>query len=494
MIFATRRIRLLFATLAGMEAAVLTLFLLLLFRVDWLWQDGATLLALSPARLLFFIWLGSVGMITAVDLLGRSRLSDQHYRLTLVGLVLFTGVLGVRLLAYPGAGIVSFGWLGEMVDGIVNFHRGLRPGAFLFFFIAFLWLRASAATGRSLSFFSVGVSFRLGMLLCVLGGGVLGVRFPGQVAAATLLISCFAGVGLVAVSLARSDEKAESAPGSAGSSLPWDRFAQLTLAALLTVGLALAMAGFFTPERTRAFLALFSPLWTLLGNLFFLILVVLSFVLEKIVGWIFALLQPLLANIELSETLTEVFDQLTLPPDMQETQIPSGGPIDETLLLLMRAAFALAMVAVLVVLIYVLVVRRRARYRPDETETAEAERLSFGGGALRRGWRRLRNLAGLVGRYGLGRDLLDAISVENLYANLCRLARQQGQARQPSEPPDDYLPRLSLAFPGHDEALARITEAYMRVSYGEQRMDGAELAELRAAYEQIRSPAKQAVE
>jgi len=487
MIFTNRRIRLIFIALAGMEAAVLAPFLLLLFRVDWLWQDGDSLLAISPAPLLLFVWLGLVGMIGAIDLLGRSRLSDRNYRLVIVGLVLLSGLVGVRLLIYPDAALVSLGWLVETVDGVVNFHRGLRPGAFLLFFTGFLWLRASSASGRLTTFFNVGVSFRLGVLLSLLGGGVLAVRFPSQMTAATLLATIFVGLGLLAVSLARSDEKSEGAAGSTGASLPWDRLAQLALAVALTIGLSLALAEFFTPDRIRTILAFFNPLWNLLGNLLFFVLLALSFVLEKIVTWLFAWLAPLLANVDLARTLGDAFSRLTIPPELQENQPPVAGPPNETLLMLLRAGLVMGVLVLLLVIVYVLVVRRRARARADEAEIAAAESLHFGGDALRRGWRRLRNLAGLVRRYGLGRELLDAISVENLYANLCRLARQRGQPRLPAEPPDAYLPRLALAFPGQEDGLGVITEAYMRVYYGEQTVSGEELENLRGLYENVRT-------
>ncbi|MCL4836154.1 MAG: DUF4129 domain-containing protein [Caldilineaceae bacterium] len=490
MIFTSRRIRLLFVALAGMEAVVLAPFLLLLFRVEWLWRGGEALSALPPLPLVLFVWLGLLGMIVSMDLLGRSRLSDRDYRLTIVVLVLLSGLLGIRFLFYRGAGLFNFGWLAETAEGVVNFHRGLRPGVFLIFFTGFLWLRASSASGRLITFFSVGVSFRLGVLLILLGGGILALRHPALAEGATLLVVLFVSLGLMAVSLARSDEKAEGAAGSVGASLPWDRLVQLLLAVVLTIALALALAAFFTPERIRLFLGFFDPLWNLLGQLFFLILLALTFVLEKVVQWLFAWLGPLLANVDLAETLGEAFSGLAPPPDIQESSLPQGGPANETLLLLMRMAFALLVLAVLVGIVYVLVVRRRSRPRPDESESAETDSLSFGGDALRRGWRRLRNLAGLVRRYGLGRELLDAISVENIYANLCRLGRQRGEARLPSEPPDDYLPRLASVFPGQAAGLAQITEAYMRVYYGEQAISGEELAGLRAVYERVRGAQK----
>ena len=224
----------------------------------------------------------------------------------------------------------------------------------------------------------------------------------------------------------------------------------------------------------------------MLGDLLLVVLLAQTVVMERVVRWLFALIWPLLADLDFVEQLSEAFSRLTVPTEGQETAAIEGGPANETALLLMRAAFALVILVAVLAIVYVLVARRRARPRPDEAEQVDAEQITLGGGALRRGWQRLRKLAGLVRRYGLGRELLDAISVENLYANLCRIARQRGQERHPTEPPDEYLPRLMLAFPGHDEGLATITEAYMRVYYGEQALGGAELENLKREYERIR--------
>ena len=76
--------------------------------------------------------------------------------------------------------------------------------------------------------------------------------------------------------------------------------------------------------------------------------------------------------------------------------------------------------------------------------------------------------------------------MQNIYANLCRLARRRGRPRLPSQPPDDYLPVLGQAFPGQDERLRRITTAYMRVHYGDQPVGGEELASLREDYRVLR--------
>ncbi len=98
------------------------------------------------------------------------------------------------------------------------------------------------------------------------------------------------------------------------------------------------------------------------------------------------------------------------------------------------------------------------------------------------GLSRLREWLNLLRRHGLSRQLLAAVTVQNMYANLGRIARRRGHPRSPAKSPDDYLPALRQAFPGSDEHLLRITVAYMRVHYGDQRISQDELDRLRADY------------
>ena len=76
--------------------------------------------------------------------------------------------------------------------------------------------------------------------------------------------------------------------------------------------------------------------------------------------------------------------------------------------------------------------------------------------------------------------------MQNIYANVSRLARDRGYPRRPAQPPDDYLPLLVRALGGFEEQLTRITAAYMRVHYGDHPVSRAELAQLREDYRVVR--------
>jgi hypothetical protein len=237
----------------------------------------------------------------------------------------------------------------------------------------------------------------------------------------------------------------------------------------------------------RATLALFQPLWDLLGQIISLLFVVMLLILEQLVAWIYSWLAPLLAGLEFPTILAEALGELQFAPGEGEAPLdPSADQNRELILLMIRILVITLVAGLLIVFTMIFLTRRRRRHRQEAEETAGAP-AHLDGSALRRGWDQLKRWAELVRQYGVGGQLLDALSVEAIYANLTRLARQRGHPRRPATPPDAYLPALMAAFPGNEAGLARITEAYMRVHYGDQPVSGEELAQVRADYEAVRN-------
>lgn len=85
----------------------------------------------------------------------------------------------------------------------------------------------------------------------------------------------------------------------------------------------------------------------------------------------------------------------------------------------------------------------------------------------------------------MGSDLLAAISVRNIYANMARLAARRGFPRNKARTPYEYLPDLLAAFPQAAAEAQAITDAYVAVHYGELPASRAELDALRAAYARL---------
>ena len=323
------------------------------------------------------------------------------------------------------------------------------------------------------------------MLLLILGAGILSF-LRGQDARPILWL--FLAFGLTAVALARTHEKASDA-WSVGSPPSLRRLGQLFLAVGITVGAATVVSFFYTPDRIkRTLLVGLRPLWPLLSPVLQLLLQALFLVLKPIFLGLEWLLTRLLQDLDWT-FVGEIFGTIGEISDPEEVMEQTEGVFSGVPPWVWTGLrYFLIVLAILVLMGFVLLFlnKMRAKSGRDEAEETREEEITFGGATLGRGLRWLRDMVGLVRRFGLSRQLLAAISVQNIYANLCRLARGRGYPRHPAQPPDDYLSVLAQAFPSQEEALSRITSAYMRVHYGDQSVTAVELAQLRGDYNQVR--------
>ena len=473
MLLGGRREALIHFCLVGMEIGWITPFATLLLHQHGLgWSPELTFCRLLAAVLLW---------ILALELLNRWSVESPWYQLIVALLLLLSTLAIVRIWLHYDAALGDLSWLRSTFDAVFNFHQGLRPELVLVLTNLLLWHRATNATSRSLDFFNVGVSFRLGILLLILGGGLL-MHVTGQ--DATSLFWLYLGLGLMCVSLARIQDKASSG-GSVGKPLPGRRVVQLGAAVVLTVGGVAGLSLAYTPSSIRTALGWFGPLWRALGVLLEPVGVVILWLVEVTINGLHWLLSRLLVgrNLEFLDDLRERLGELLAlmqRPDTAATTLPAW------LMTALRYGGVLLALLIALGIILLSLERIRSRLREDEAEEELEEEVTLGGGTLGRGWRWLRDRVGLVRRFGVGRELLAAISVQNMYANLCRLAGQRGYPRHPAQPPDRYLPILVEAFGGHQGALSRITMAYMRVHYGDRGVSFGELARLRGDYDEVR--------
>jgi hypothetical protein len=467
MFLTNRRMTLLYLCLAGMEAAWITPLWLLIFTP-----------APSPWTAYAGVLAGLLVWTLVLELLSRTGIHSPAYDLTVLALMALTSLLIVWAVLYRAAPVSGVGWLRRMLGDIFNFSAGLPPAVGLIAINLILWQRATAATSRDPSFFNVGVSFRLGMLLLIAGAGLLSF-IRGRSVVGFLWL--YFALGLIAVSIARISEKASEAQ-SAGKALPMRRFAQLLLAAGVTIGAAWLLSTVFTPAGIRRFFHLFDPVWRLVSPLAFALLMLIGEALNPLLLWFEAFILRLLRSPSLSG-----FEIAPVAPATTEPSFLAKIPAWIPNLLVDALVVVGIIVAVLAVTGFLVLYLERVRKGGlrDEAEDEGTERVTADG-LLERGARALRNAAGLIRRFGLSTHLLAAISVQNIYANVSRLARDRGFPRRPAQPPDDYLPALVRALGGFEEQLARITAAYMRVHYGDHPVSRAELAQLREDYRVVR--------
>jgi hypothetical protein len=503
MLLTNRRHRLLFGALAGMELSWILPFALL-FIFFWVNQidpersallgtaaANAALLALitTPAPiLLFFFWCIMLAYMLAADMLNRSLIESPGRELILITLVLGTSLLSTRLLLYPATGPADWGWFGNFFSALFNFHRGRRPELALLLLNLLLWFRVASLTGRELSFFRVGLSFRLGLLLALLGSGLLNYFVPASRPNGTVYLFAFFAFGLTAVALARMDEKALQSAGSRGANLPWPRFFQTLGAVGVVLAGAWGIAQVYTPAAIRTVLGWFSPLWNLIGLIASRVLFAIAWLLAPLLERMIVFLRRMFEMSGLFEDAPQQEALPTMPDPAQLTQFDVTGFLDEWAPV--RYALVLAGLLAILAVIWLFFMRTPPRGSAEEAEEYGAEAPDLDANLLQRGLDKLKDWADLIRRYGLGTQLLAAISVQNIYANVGRLARGRGFPRAPSQPPDEYLAALRQAFPGCADEVRRITDAYMRVEYGDHPVADDELAQLRQDFQQVqRAPA-----
>jgi len=479
MLIGDRRRGLMYLCLAGMEIAWITPFATLLLHQHGLgWSPGLTFVRLLSALLVWILML---------DVLNLMRVRSRRYELSVAGLLVISTLLLVRIWLHPGIELTDLSWLRATFDALFNFHQGLQPELILVLIGLLLWQRATSATSRSLDFFNVGVGFRLGILLLILGGGLLN-HVTGH--DATSLFWLYMALGLVVVALARIRDKS-SGGGSVGKPAPASRIGQVMAAATMTMGAAAGISVLYTPSSIRTALGWLSPLWSLLKVLSRPLGILLLWIIEIIINSLYWILSRLMAGVDL-EIIDELRERLAGLLEVGQRSEVAPIEVPASLAAAIRYGGVLLALVVMVGIILLSLRKLRDRQQAEETEEELVQDITLGKGTLGRAWSWLRDRAGLVRRFGVGRDLLAAISVQNMYANLCRLAGQRGYPRHPAQPPDRYLPVLIEAFHGHQEALSRITTAYMRVHYGDRLVSIGELARLRGDYNEVRTSEQEA--
>ncbi len=479
-----RRLRLLFICMAGMDVVIFTPFFLLFLGAPLLWRTGEMPPPLAILTPLAWMWPSILAAMLVLEILNRRRMGDRTYVVLTLGLMVTTTLLAVRLILHPGVGLGEWGWVANTADTLFNFHRGLRVEFMVVAGAIFVWQRAIRATSRGSGFFGVGMSFRVGVLLLFLGGGLLSGLSPVHEVSAQLLLWTYFGLGLVAVAIARLDDKSKHALSSKGALMPPRMVTAVVLAATLCVGLMAGFSAYFTPQHLRRAIAWFNPLWAFLGAILARLLALLFILLAPVFNFLEWLVQRLMANSNLAEFLGQMAENQ--PGEDATRQLEQLPPLPEWLSQTIRYGVVGVVLLVALFLVLLFLARLQARLSVDEGEEIDQAAMRLDGNFLRRGLDRLREMARLAGRFPLGSQLLAAITVQNMYANLTRMARRRGHPRRPAQPPDEYLPILAQAFPGQDAALERLTAAYMRVHYGDRTISREELAQIRQDYQAVR--------
>jgi hypothetical protein len=462
----------LYATLVAAEMCWLTPWVLVITQRAEIATTYATALTLG---------LLVLAVIYFSRVMDRLQFDLSYQRVILIVAVVITTALIMRSLLYPGYGLFDLGWLGKAGGALLYFYS-LPPEAGVVAITLFLWWRGISIGQRHLTFQGVAFSFRLGVLLLVFSAPLLSIAAAYD---STALILPFFFFSLMAVALARVEE-VNQAKGGVGAPFNFTWLAILLGSIVVVLVTAWLISWIYSVEGFSQILRWLEPVFAPLLRLFEYILIFLFKLLEPLLRWFFGIFQ------RVAENLPENMEGLE-PLGLED--LPVGETTQPPRLLMAISRYVcLGLAGVVALLVLALTLRRRRDRQRGGDELRESlwSSAAFADGmlnSLRDGWDRLRDLAGLVGQFGPGMRLYAAVSIRKIYANMARLAESQGFPRQPAQTPYEYLPALGRAFPDCQAEATAITEAYVKVHYGEVPENIRDLQRIRECWQRIREHA-----
>ena len=413
-------------------------------------------------------------------IMDRLQLDLLYQRVILIVAVVITTPLIIHSLLYPSYGWLDLGWLGKTGEALLSFYS-LPPAVGISAIVLFLWWRGISIGQRNLTFQGAAFSFRLGVLLLIFSTPLLFILNYDS----TVLILPFFFFSLMAVALARVEE-VNQAKGGVGAPFNFTWLAILLGSVVIVLATAWLISQMYSFEGFSQVLRWLQPVFDPLLRVVEYVLILLIRLLEPLLRWFFRIFQGAFESLAQSVESLENLGPLPLPdlPTTEPTQPPR-------LLMDISRYVCLSLLGVGALMALALTLRRRRdrRRRGDEIRESLWSSAAFADGmlnSLRDGWDRFKDVAGLVGRFGPGMRLYAAVSIRKIYANMARLAEKQGFPRQPAQTPYEYLPVLGLAFPDCQAEAVAITEAYVKVHYGEAPESIRDLQHIRECWQQIR--------
>ncbi|MCA9872708.1 MAG: DUF4129 domain-containing protein [Anaerolineales bacterium] len=459
---------LIYLTWALMEIALLTPLCFALMRWVHFWPPSLFMFCLLLLLLLPF---NLVRLMSALDI------DTEQQRRVLIVALLVTVLVAWRTLFYRPESLLDLRWLRNFVANLAEINNLLwLRDLSLFLLIAFVWWRGLRLAGKTFTIAGAGLRLRVGGLILAplviwFGNG----RVTWSLAPFILL---FFLAGLTAVALIRAEEVEQAKTGRSASLDPrW--VTAVFLAALLIVLAASLLALLVAGDPALAAVSWLAPLWAALyaggtvviNTLFYLILPLFKFIgwlVELLIAW----LTPLMARLS-TPTPTPTLGPLDFPLEVTRTAptavFGSTGPKLITLLLMIA-------VVLLVTLALGRLYRRAELAERESAQTSTPlERPAGDDGLGRR----------LLQRLGLLRNWRTAASIRRIYQQMCQAAGASGYPRAPAETPFEYLATLALAWPELTSESQLITQAYVKVRYGELPETRAELEQIQAAWKRL---------
>jgi hypothetical protein len=465
---------LIFLCWALMEVAIITPFAIFVMGWARFWNSGQLTILLLLLILLPF------NLVRLLSALGISR--KQQWRI-LFASFLVTVILSWRALLFAPRSLFDLTWVGEFFAHFGNLGDPLWGRELtLFLFILLSWWRGLRLAHMKPDIQQAGFRLRFGVLLLVPLALIL--HATGRLWGATPFILLYFLAGLTAISLIRAEQIERERSGFAASLTPGWVFT-IFITSLLVVMTAGLIAAIISGEAVSTLSGQLAPIWTALlalmavsfATLLFLLspfLNLISYMIEKLADF-FALLfanaginlQP---NAAADQNAAQAIGDLLL-----EGEPALSFSLPQYTYQILAAVIMLGLAALITYFL------TRFFRQPtiatqtgmDPTSSSRNEKYSPGLGDR------------LLARLGFARRWRTAASIRRVYSDMCRSAAAAGYPRGPSETPYEYLSTLYSVWPDNRSETTLITEAYIRVRYGEIPETENELQDIKSSWQQL---------
>ncbi|MBN2502209.1 MAG: DUF4129 domain-containing protein [Anaerolineales bacterium] len=482
---------------------LLAILALVLMELTWevLW-----FLSLLPADLIIprvraFTVFGVILLAAYVfiRLVNTLRLRVIFRQVVMVGVLVAGTVLGIRFLLYPGgiseAGLFQY--------ALLVFSRiGIRiPVEFFMFFVAFLlWWRGISLAGRIIGVQEVLGRFRLGFGMFLV---FILVHTFDPIPGISGLIYLFLFAVLVAMIAARISTLRYHRGGQCGY---FDlRWALGSLAATMVLIVLAVLAVGLVGQANRILLDITYILWNLAVLVVLIVsapFVIILFVLfewfltrahqslqETILAIVENLTNVILATVDLLQSsFTTLMQQIS--DFLQRFNLDAWLGV---FLRLRRYTLWLFLAGGIVFIFWIAgkkVFSERDSARVIDEERGSVEDVDDLLEILRKAilQRAQKAAEGLrrIGGLRSDRRLLAAARIRRIYAKLMLLCERLEAPRLEAQTPNEYLPTLKMLFPLHYAEVELLTDAYVRVRYGELPEGEQELRGIEAAWKRVR--------
>ncbi len=388
------------------------------------------------------------------------NLEKQHAavrRLVDLGVLLFNLALSLELLLYAPEWQGPVAIVGRIVSGFSVMNT--IPAEFWVLLACLLvWNRGIVLARSRVSADLSLAGFQLGLLMFFFYGSTLAFL---PVRTALLALAAFLLLGLVSMSAARVYETGRGRGGRlAGFNRVW--LGGILLAALLVVAVGIVPASLLPPGAAQFVIRYLLVGVGLLAGLFVLILAPVALAILFAFQAVWPKLDALLQMLQLNEMLARL-------------KGPVQGNNLENLMIRLPVTKPVVLVGVLALVVAAILAGLGWRAWRERSVAQEDGHIDFAPPDLLRLLRLFMRKRLDEAREALARGalfsrmdrLFAAARVRWIYARLMRLCVKMGHPRPVAKTPWEFLPELEGLFPGREKELGEITQAYVRVRYGE---------------------------